>query len=297
MLNRAGTVGAVVMRPASLVEIDRGGDDIIVTIDRQGDAVRLRCRFVIGADGTHSRTRSLAGIGVERDPHHHWFAGVLIDRFSGDGDAAHAALIPGGRFFILPQGNRRARLYAALMPDRVAPIQSDRTGRALIDLVAAHLPDGMLDEANSAGPQGVFSNADVWPTKVATDRIALVGDAAGTNDPSVGNGISQALRDVRELRAIIRESGLSQEALDRFAALRSQYYQTLRRYASWMGELWLEEGQTADDRRARFRAAREDDPDAGGFNVITAQGPRDLVADEAARARLFGENEEAGSEL
>ena len=102
---------------------------------------------------------------------------------------------------------------------------------------------------------------------------------------------------MRELRALIRESGLSQEALDRFAALRSQYYQTLRRYASWMGELWLEEGQTADDRRARFRAAREDDPDAGGFNVITAQGPRDLVADEAARARFFGENEEAESEF
>jgi 2-polyprenyl-6-methoxyphenol hydroxylase-like FAD-dependent oxidoreductase len=176
------------------------------------------------------------------------------------------------------------------MPTRIAPLQADRSGRALLDLVSRYLPDGMLADARAAGPQGIFSNADIWPETAAADRVVLIGDAAGTNDPSVGNGIAMALRDVRELRDAIRESGLTQIALDLYALRRAQYYGTLRQYASWMGEIWLEEGPEAEAKRARFRIARETDPDAGGFNMITMLGPRDLEPTEAARARFFGES-------
>ena len=70
----------------------------------------------------------------------------------------------------------------------------------MLDLIAGYLPDGMLAGARVAGPQGIFSNADIWPATRVADRFALIGDAAGTNDPSIGHGISLALRDVRELR-------------------------------------------------------------------------------------------------
>jgi 2-polyprenyl-6-methoxyphenol hydroxylase-like FAD-dependent oxidoreductase len=278
-----------VYRPASLVALDRRDDRVFVGIEQDGETISLAAQIVIGADGTHSKTRSQVGIATEKDVLHHWFAGVLIDGFGGDPDAAHSSLVAGGRFFILPQGNGRARAYLALMPVRIAAIQADRSGRALLQLIAEYLPDGMLADAEPAGPQGIFSNADIWPETAAADRIVLIGDAAGTNDPSVGNGIAMALRDVRELRDAIRESGLTQTALDLYALRRARYYGALRQYASWMGEIWLEEGPEADAKRVRFRTAREMDPDAGGFNMITMLGPRDLVPTEAARARFFGE--------
>jgi 2-polyprenyl-6-methoxyphenol hydroxylase-like FAD-dependent oxidoreductase len=278
-----------VYRPASLVALDRRDDRVFVGIEQDGETISLAAQIVIGADGTHSKTRSQVGIATEKDVLHHWFAGVLIDGFGGDPDAAHSSLVAGGRFFLLPQGNGRARAYLALMPVRIAAIQADRSGRALLQLIAEYLPDGMLADAEPAGPQGIFSNADIWPETAAADRIVLIGDAAGTNDPSVGNGIAMALRDVRELRDTIRESGLTQTALDLYALRRARYYGALRQYASWMGEIWLEEGPEADAKRVRFRTAREMDPDAGGFNMITMVGPRDLVPTEAARARFFGE--------
>jgi 2-polyprenyl-6-methoxyphenol hydroxylase-like FAD-dependent oxidoreductase len=278
-----------VYRPASLVALDRRDDRVFVGIEQDGETISLAAQIVIGADGTHSKTRSQVGIATEKDVLHHWFAGVLIDGFGGDPDAAHSSLVAGGRFFLLPQGNGRARAYLALMPVRIAAIQADRSGRALLQLIAEYLPDGMLADAEPAGPQGIFSNADIWPETAAADRIVLIGDAAGTNDPSVGNGIAMALRDVRELRDAIRESGLTQTALDLYALRRARYYGALRQYASWMGEIWLEEGPEADAKRVRFRTAREMDPDAGGFNMITMLGPRDLVPTEAARARFFGE--------
>ncbi|HET7055290.1 MAG TPA: NAD(P)/FAD-dependent oxidoreductase [Thermomicrobiales bacterium] len=278
-----------VYRPASLVALDRRDDRVFVGVEQDGETISLAAQIVIGADGTHSKTRSQVGIATEKDVLHHWFAGVLIDGFGGDPDAAHSSLVAGGRFFILPQGNGRARAYLALMPVRIAAIQADRSGRALLQLIAEYLPDGMLADAEPAGPQGIFSNADIWPETAAADRIVLIGDAAGTNDPSVGNGIAMALRDVRELRDAIRESGLTQTALELYALRRARYYGALRQYASWMGEIWLEEGPEADAKRVRFRTAREMDPDAGGFNMITMLGPRDLVPTEAARARFFGE--------
>jgi 2-polyprenyl-6-methoxyphenol hydroxylase-like FAD-dependent oxidoreductase len=288
-VDHARSKGADVFRPATFEFIRYHHRDIHLMLDTSGKGDSIRCRVVIGADGTNSRVRTLAQIRANRDKRHHWFAGLLIDGFAGDPAAAHAGLLPGGRFFVLPQGQGRARIYAALMPDRAHDVRADRSGKALVDLVAAYLPPGQLEKASAAGPQGVFNNADVWPEDRTAKGVVLVGDAAGTNDPSIGHGISLALRDARELRDAIRTHGLGQEALEAYASERDRYYGTLREYAIWMAELWLEEGAEADAKRARFRAAREADPGSGGFNMITALGPRDLIADDAARARFFGE--------
>jgi 2-polyprenyl-6-methoxyphenol hydroxylase-like FAD-dependent oxidoreductase len=290
MLGYARKQGAVVYRPATLVDITPSSEGMTVTFEQDGSSRSLVAGIVLGADGTHSKTRSLAGIATNKDRLHHWFAGVLIDGFAGDPDSAHSSLVTGGRFFLLPQGNGRARAYLALMPSKIAPIQADRSGRAMQELIGTYLPDGMVGNAHAAGPQGIFSNADIWPETRAGDRIALIGDAAGTNDPSIGHGISLALRDVRELRDAVREHGLNQFALEQYSARRARYYDTLREYARWMGELWLEEGPEAAERRMNFRTARESDPDSGGFNTITVLGPRDLVAGDSARSCFFGES-------
>src|SRR4029079_19721042 len=134
-------------------------------------------------------------------------------------------------------------------------------------LVGGSPPDGIPAYARAAGPQGIFSNADIWPETRVADRFAVVGDAAGTNDPSIGHGNSLALRDVRELRDAVRANALTMQALKHYAVCRAQYYGTRQEYAQWMGGLWLEEGPDADDRRTRFRSARETYPDAGGFNT------------------------------
>jgi 2-polyprenyl-6-methoxyphenol hydroxylase-like FAD-dependent oxidoreductase len=288
-LDHARGNGAYVLRPAAAQSLEHRPGGIELNVDGPGAPEPILAKVAIGADGTNSLVRSLVQIKTNRDKHHHWFAGLLIDGFAGDPTAAHAGLLPGGRFFVLPQGHGRARIYAALMPDRAGEVRGDKFGTTLVATVAACLPSAMLDDARPAGPQGVFNNADVWPDARTAEGVVLVGDAAGTNDPSIGHGISLALRDARELRDAIRTHGLGQEALEAYAAERDRYYGTLREYAIWMAALWVEEGAEADARRARFRAAREADPESGGFNMITALGPRDLIADDAARIRFFGD--------
>ena len=286
LLEHAERAGAAVFRPVAMLAILAARDGWDVDL---ADGQRISARLLIGADGSHSRTRTLLGIKSKVDPRHHWFAGLLIGGFDLAGDTAHAGMLPGGRFFILPQGGGTARAYMPLMPGRIAPIQADRSGRTLIERLAELLPDGALEGAEPAGPQVIVSNADIWPAQGSAPMAVLIGDAAGANDPSFGHGNSLAFRDARELRDLVREYGPSQSAIDRFAERRATYYGTLRSFVKWVSPIMFEEGPEADAIRAAYKSAREADPDAGGYAMITALGPRDLVANDEARQRLLGE--------
>ena len=286
MLDLAAASGVIVHRPFAMTRIAQVLNGWRIDLD---NGEQLTAHLLIGADGPHSRTRTLLGIKATADPRHHWFAGLLIRNIDLAEEIAHAGMFPGGRFFILPQGDGHARAYMPLMPDRVGPIQADRSGRTMISCLAELLPSGSLDRAEPAGPQGIFSNADISPERGSGPMAVLVGDAAGANDPSFGHGSSLSLRDARELRHLVSIHGLSQDAIDQFAERRARYYGTLRAFVSWVGPIMFEEGEVADARRAAYSAARESDPDAGGFAQITALGPRELVADDEARRRFLGE--------
>jgi 2-polyprenyl-6-methoxyphenol hydroxylase-like FAD-dependent oxidoreductase len=59
-----------------------------------------------------------------------------------------------------------------------------------------------------------------WPT---TPNITLIGDAAHVMSPDTGHGATTALRDAAMLGQVIRESGVSKEALGRYEAAMREY--------------------------------------------------------------------------
>ena len=56
------------------------------------------------------------------------------------------------------------------------------------------------------GPFNSFSNEDHWIDDPTCPGVVLIGDAAGHNDPIIGQGLSIALRDVRLVSEILREA-------------------------------------------------------------------------------------------
>ena len=117
----------------------------------------------------------------------------------------------------------------------------------------------------------------------------LIGDAAGANDPSVGNGLSLVFRDVHELSSRLLETDDWRGVAREFAFQRQTYFDVLRRHAQWLAMLTTETGPEAEERRQRVARARENDPSAGGFAAVFARGPFGLTADEQARRTFFGE--------
>lgn len=288
MLSWATAQGADLLRPAKVLGL-RPGPELFVAHDNTQRT--LAVRLVVGADGRRSAVRRRIGGTPVQDPIHHRIGGALFDNVALDPDATHETGFAGGRLFAMPQGNGRARIYYVSSEERLALSHADRSPADFNRASAEHLPEGAMAEALPAGPVAFFPNADVWSTRVANGHAVLIGDAAGANDPSVGQGLSIVFRDVRELSDLLLDEDDWTAAIKAFAGRRQSYYDVLRTHAIWVGVLTTEEGPDADRRRERVARARETDPSAGGFALIFARGPDGLVADAAARRRFFGDED------
>jgi 2-polyprenyl-6-methoxyphenol hydroxylase-like FAD-dependent oxidoreductase len=89
----------------------------------------------------------------------------------------------------------------------------------------------------------------------------LVGDAAGSNDPILGQGLSITLRDVRLVRdALLDTSDWSPAIFEPYAAERAERMRRLRLVASIVSVLQNEFGPEASERRRRVHERRMEDP-------------------------------------
>ena len=57
-----------------------------------------------------------------------------------------------------------------------------------------------------SGPCNSYGNEDTWTEVPYVPGVVLIGDAAGHNDPIIGQGLSIAYRDVRILRDLMLEN-------------------------------------------------------------------------------------------
>ncbi|MGB3305872.1 MAG: NAD(P)/FAD-dependent oxidoreductase [Thermomicrobiales bacterium] len=289
LLDTAREAGVDVYRPAT-AEPRRANGRIGLTITTDRDSFDVTCRLLVGADGQRSALRTWIGGTGRRDPIHHAIGGAIVSGIDLAPDSAHQAYFDEGFVMIFPQVGGTNRLYY-ICPTEVAEAQQRAPQpETIMASVASVLPPGAIGEWTSAGPAGFFPNAEIVADRIHAESVVLIGDAAGSNDPSQGHGLSLVFRDIRELRTLLRESSDWSEVPAAYAAHRTAYFDVLHQHAHWSGPLVTESGPEADALRARVAAARAIDPTAGGFAAIFATGPDGLVADEAARRHFLGED-------
>lgn len=283
LIDEAASLGATVIRPAS-GSATRTADGWSVSAGETTIAARL----LVGADGRRSAIAQLLGSTAEPDPTHHMFGGLRIHGHRLDPESAHQAWHDAGFAMIFPQPNANARAYYVCPTETALTMRgADRISRFL-EAVRACLPEGSFDDVTPIGPMAFFSNADVPADVVHGTRAILIGDAAGANDPTQGQGASLAFRDVRVAHELLTSESWD-EVPAHYAAQRSAYYGICRAHAGWAAPLITETGPAADEARARVAAAREQDPTAAGYAGIFLHGPDGLATDAGTRARFLGE--------
>jgi 2-polyprenyl-6-methoxyphenol hydroxylase-like FAD-dependent oxidoreductase len=289
LLEHAGRCGVQVMRPARVNRFTRE-KGVCLEIVTEQDIVEVRARLVIGADGRQSAARRWVGAETIHEPVHHLIGGCLLDGVDLADDTFHVAAFEGGNILVFPQGHGRARTYLLAIDAITEPLRGNDRVAEYIAVCAAAFPDGAFGTARVAGPLAFFPNADVWSHRLYDNRVVLIGDAAGANDPSGGHGLSLCFRDVREVRDQLRGSTDWDAAMTAYAARRADYYAVLRAYMQWMVPLYIDVGPEADARRERRSRARLADPTLGGFALLMAYGPDGLTADEETRRHVLGED-------
>ncbi|HUG15349.1 MAG TPA: NAD(P)/FAD-dependent oxidoreductase [Thermomicrobiales bacterium] len=286
LLEHACRTGVTVLRPAKAARY-RASASPEIDVETEDGEVTIRARLVVGADGRTSVARRWAGVETMRDPAWYQIGGGLVEGAGLATDGFHTSVVDDWMMLYFPHAGERGRLYIACHDELARLLRGVGNRDHFVPTIARSVGDGVMDDWTLTGPVAFFPNADIWASRAAGNGVALIGDAAGANDPIIGQGLSLALRDARELRDALL-SGDWPSAIEGYADRRDRYYQVLRTYAAWQAQLAVGRGPEADAIREQVAAARKVDPSAGGLLGIAHRGPDGITLGEAERRTYFG---------
>jgi 2-polyprenyl-6-methoxyphenol hydroxylase-like FAD-dependent oxidoreductase len=289
LLAWAAQQGAEIVRPARAVGFE-SGDKPVLHIDRDGVKQSYAGRLVVAATGRESGAREWTGGHSETDPEHHRFGGVSIEGAAfPDGSLLLGQNSP-EQALLFHMGEGLARLYLRTFDDVVQAAGLAHSFETLLDYLRPWFAPEVLADVKQVGPLGFFPNRNSWATKLVASGLALIGDVAGSADPSGGHGTSLVFRDVRVLSDLLLSSDDWSAALESYETERRAYYAVIRARDRWYGEVAVGRGPEGEERRIRQAKARELDPTLGGFGAVEFLGPDGLVPDEEHRRIYFGEH-------
>lgn len=290
LLQAAADAGVEVRRGAAVKEV-RPGTSPVVVVEQGGRIEEFRARLVVGTDGRTSMVRKWGGFSVQHDAPQRFIAGVRFkDMAVLPDEEAQFYVNPGlGQLVLLvPQGQGQARAYLGWY-QRVNPNRLQGTEdlpRFIAESIKTGAPADLYAGAEATGPLATFDGADSWVEHPYRSGVALIGDAASTNDPCFGQGLSLTLRSVRVLRDQLLAHDDWEAAGHAYAVEHDRDYGVIHRATHWFGQMFYEAGAEADARRAKALPLIAQDKSRAINHLLS--GP-DLPADETVRRRFFGE--------
>lgn len=214
---RAIELGAQIRRGHEVISLAQDDDAVTVDVASPDGTYQLRTRYLVGADGAHSLTRKLSGIG---------FPGVSYDRTTSR--TAHATIpsdwvnqttgaltVPGYGIvqpFLPLRTERGGFSYAPFpgqpplistiewdQPETDAPMSLDELRASIRRVLAAEVP---LGPPTGQGPH-VLRRISGGNTRIADRfrdrRVFLIGDAAHIYTTGGGPGLNLGLQDAANL--------------------------------------------------------------------------------------------------
>ena len=171
-----------------------------------GTEHEVRPRLVIAADGRGSSTRRQLGIELEKTEPRIFLAGMLVDglRELADRRLGHRHLRTHDPLHF-PPGRGEGPALHRLLDRGQDPLGGRRQGEDF----PGGLPRGhgsrlrAFCRTNPAGPCAAYPMFDASCDAVVADGVVFAGDAAGFSDPTIGEGLSVALRDARMIRDVL----------------------------------------------------------------------------------------------
>ena len=289
----AVAAGATFLRGVRKTRVTAGAAPV-VTFEHQGVPHELKPRLVIAADGRHGKTIQQVGIHHEADPLHHWFSGMLVEGIDGWPAEKQTVGVAGYvNFFVFPQGGGKARLYLGAALDDKERFMGDGAQQRFVDAfrLACVPRSEAIANAKPASHCFVYPNNDTWCDAPYVPGVVAIGDAAGHNDPIIGQGLSITHRDVRMVSDILKGSkDWTVEAFRSYGVARRELLRRLRLSAKLMAARDCEFDARARERRMRLMQSAFTNPILTGLLLAPIAGPDAMPAeafDEAALDALL----------
>jgi menaquinone-9 beta-reductase len=265
LADEAVRMGAELVRGVTEVRVQAGSRPSIAY--RDGSEIQVRPRLIIGADGRTSTVRQQAGIPIAKARATHVIAGLLVEGASRWPDDQYSIGVEGDlQFYIFPQGGGRLRLYTCHANEQAARWAGRSGPQRFLQAFARlrSMPTVLgLGEVTAAGPCATFTGEQTWCDQPCTEGVVLAGDAGGYDDPVDGQGLSLALRDVRQLSELLLATGdWTMAGLRPYGQQRTERLRRMRRVSCTFAALMTDFTAEGRARRGRYyeaSPARRDD--------------------------------------
>lgn len=285
LADAARAAGATVLRGVGDVEVTPGAPPTL-RYEQGGVVTSVRTGLVVGADGRQSSVRRQAGIPLHQGPARSLCGGMLVDGL----DAWPADQVSLGTegdlyYLVFPRARGRVRLYLLHGLAQRGRFAGPDRQRAFLDAWRfACIPgSAMFRAARPAGPCAFYPMNDTWTDGPCAPGVVLVGDAAGWNDPIIGQGLSIALRDVRLVADVVR-AGVDR-SVAAFAPYVEERRERMRRLGVAAGVVTALMATFTPDgaaRRKAYNAVFRSDPVLGGPRLVSQLGPHNVPAEAFA---------------
>ena len=200
-------------------DVDEGGVSV-----KLGDGMQLQTDLLIGADGSNSNIRQLAGIG-----HYGWeyqqkalVATVKPER--SHQNTAWQRFLPEGPLALLPLRDGLVSIVWTSKTETTEAYLALDEAEFCRELTEAS--DNQLGEFSLVGERGAFPLKMQFSSDYCDQRVVLLGDAIHTIHPLAGQGANLGLKDAVGLAEVVlkaHSSGrdiASQQVLKRYERIR-----------------------------------------------------------------------------
>lgn len=284
LVQAAAAAGATVRRGVRVHDAAPG----TVRFEDAGTSRQARCRLVVGADGRHSVVRRRFGIGLQETAPRTRGGGLLVEGLNWPSDRIAIGTEGELHFFLFPRANGVARLY--LMHDGATRrFAGSRAAAEFLEAWRFRCVPGSdaFPDARPAGPCAFSPMNDGRAERPCAPGVVLVGDAAGWNDPIVGQGLAIALRDARMVADVLRASGdWSPAAFAPYVEERRERMRRLHLTGEWHTDLYTTFTPAGAARRRAWGALWPADPVLGGPELALVLGPDRVAAGSFAPENL-----------
>lgn len=214
----AARAGADIMIKTLAKGLEKREDHVLVKAERMGEEIEIKTKIVIGADGPESRVGRWGGLKTTVKPKN-MESGAQFEMVGVEMENPNAlefyfgSVAPGGYAWIFPKGNDIANVGLAV----ISTLTEKSAYEHLLDFVKTcpATKNATAVELNIGGdPVGGIIK------KISTDRILVVGDAAGMVNPLTGGGIISGMQGgliAGEIAAAaVKEGDTSEKRLSKY---------------------------------------------------------------------------------